>query len=120
MQQYDVNKNIYNIYADDTVTYFESPGCFLRCLGKNRGKMEFWDLEKGLHQTAEAPFLFKEFIEGILSDWDFDNICAAHCGNVIGGAKGLLSKTLVENTPVLDRLSEKWRGNTSPDTSKLS
>ena len=34
----------------------------------------------GLLPTPEAPYQFKEFIEGILRDWDFDNICAAHMG----------------------------------------
>lgn len=62
----------------------------------------------GLYHTAEAPLQFKDFIEKIIQDWDFDNICTAHNGNKIGGAKAKLQQTLVANTPTLLRLSEKY------------
>ena len=50
--------------------------------GYRHGSMSFHPSIKGpgLLPTPEAPYQFKEFIEGILRDWDFDNICAAHMG----------------------------------------
>jgi len=31
----------------------------------------------GLHPTAESPWQFKQWLEDLMRDWDFDNICSA-------------------------------------------
>jgi hypothetical protein len=98
------------IHVDDTIMYFENPGCILRCANKTADKMEFWDLEKGLYPTAEAPNLFKMWVEQLLLDWDFDNICAAHTGNKIGGAKEKLQQTLENSQPIFDKIVAKRAG----------
>lgn len=97
------------IHIDDTVLYFEGSGFLLRLLGKSNGKMEFWDLTKGLQKNSQAPLSFQSSIEKILDDWDFDNICAAHNANKIGGAKNLLRETLEKAKPLLLKLSRKWK-----------
>lgn len=97
------------IHVDDTFNYFHGSGWILRLLGKKDDKMEFWNLEKGLNHTAESPRLFKEWVQQLLDDWDFDNICAAHNNNKIGGAKELLKNTLLQAQVEFDRLSAKWK-----------
>jgi hypothetical protein len=97
------------IHIDDTVMYFDHPGCILRCAGITHGKMQFWDLKAGLQTTKEAPSEFRSFIQGIIDDWDFDNIAAAHSGNKIGGAKAQLRETLNSSSKQLDNLSNKYK-----------
>lgn len=96
------------IHIDDTIMYFEDPSFALRCLGRHKGDMDFWagGLKKGLKNSKEAPAEFKAFIQEIISNWDFDNICTAHVGNMIGGAKALMQKTLDKATPILDHLTQ--------------
>ncbi len=50
--------------------------------GFRHGSMSFHPSIKGvgLYHTPEAPYQFKDFIAGVIKDWDFDNICAAHMG----------------------------------------
>jgi hypothetical protein len=99
------------IHVDDTVQYFDHPDCVLRMLGKSHGRMEFWNPRKGLQHTAEGPILFKEWIEKLVVDWEFENICTAHCGNKIGGAKEQLVTTIRENTPLFEELAREWGDN---------
>jgi len=61
----------------------------------------------GLYPTPEAPNEFKRFIELLINDWDFDNICSAHNGNCVGGAKQKLRQTLRSAEPVLSKISSK-------------
>jgi hypothetical protein len=96
------------IHIDDTVMVFENPGCVLRCMGKHVGQMEFWagGFKKGLKNSKEAPEEFKNFIQYIIDNWDFDNLCTAHVGNMIGGAKALLQDTLNRAVPALDHIAQ--------------
>eukprot|EP01035_Chromulina_nebulosa_P017528 gene17528-23090_t len=96
------------IHNDDTLTYISNPGCLLRCLGTRHDTLIFhkpsWKNE--LSSTPEAPIEFKEFIERILNDWDFDNIVAAHIGIKVGGAKEKLRKLINKVTPDLVKLAD--------------
>lgn len=96
-----------SIHIDDTVLFFDHPGCVLNCFGKSHGSMEFWNLKKGLKPTKEAPGEFRDFIQQVINDWDFENIIAAHTGNIIGGAKEKLRETLNKASPVLDQLASE-------------
>lgn len=96
------------IHVDDTFQYFYGAGCLLRCFGKKDGLMEFWPLEKGLDHKKDAPHQFKLWVEELIRDWDFDNICSAHNNNKIGGAKICLQNALTKANPEFDRLSKKW------------
>jgi len=62
----------------------------------------------GLYHTPEAPMQFKAWVENVLNDWDFDNMCCAHIGNKIGGAHELLAQTLVNTQKTFDKLVEKY------------
>lgn len=96
------------IHVDDTINYFHGAGWILRLLGKRDHLMEFWNLEKGLTHSPEAPGQFKQWVEQLLQDWEFENICAAHNNVVIGDAKHLLEVALQNAQPEFDRLSLKW------------
>jgi len=46
-------------------------------------------------------------VNTILTDWDFDNICTAHFGNKIGGAKQQLTELVKSSEKLFQELSEK-------------
>jgi len=97
------------IHVDDTIFIANQPGLLMKIAGYRHGDMSFHPTIKssGLFPTPEAPYQFRDFIAGIIRDWDFDSIVAAHMGNRIGGAKEQL-RTLLENAgPLFDKLSER-------------
>jgi len=85
----------------------------MKVAGKTKGCMEFHDSLKGpaLYPKAESPGLFKTWVENILKDWDFDNMCCAHIGNKIGGGKAALQETLTNTQPTLDKLAHNFAQN---------
>lgn len=73
----------------------------------------------GLYHTAEAPLDFKAWLEKVLADWDFDNMCCAHVENKIGNAHTALKKALEEADKTLLKLSEKSKdGKRKPEPEK--
>jgi len=97
------------IHVDDTIGFHHNPGCILRhIIGARPNKMMFWSLERGLKQDKDAPIQFKRWIEKLLLDWDFDNVCAAHSANKIGGAKEELRLALERDDARLIGLSKKY------------
>lgn len=98
------------IHVDDTIMYFENPGFVLRMLCKSHGTMEFWTLKDGLRHTEAAPTEFKAWVQRMIDDWDFDNICTAHTGNKIGGAKLQLLQTLQKSDKQFAQLCTKYKG----------
>ena len=104
-----LHKESKTIHVDDTIMYSENPGFLLKLAGFRHGTMCFHPSIKGpgLYPTAEAPFQFRDWIKSLLVDWDFENICAAHFANKIGGAKALLEETLNKAEPLFNKLSEK-------------
>jgi len=103
------------VHIDDTVCYFEKPGVLLKAAGKKHDHMEFHISLKGpgLYPTPDAPKIFKKWVLDILNDWDFDNMCTAHTGNKIGGAKEALRHTLEKAEHTFQSL-EKHHANNTP------
>jgi len=99
------------VHVDDTVNYFSHPGTLMKIAGKKPGLMEFHPSMSGpgLYPTPEAPRQFQAWVEEILRDWDFDNLCTAHIGNKLGGAKELLRQTLEEAQPTFAQLEKHNR-----------
>jgi len=97
------------LHVDDTIFYSSNPGLLLKIAGYRHGDMSFHPTLKsvGLFLTPEAPYQFRDFIRGILNDWDFDSICLAHMGYKIGGAKQQLANVLESASPLFDKLSER-------------
>ncbi len=99
------HKESRTVHDDDTIMFFSGAGgCILRC-AKSPGTMEFWDLKAGLLPEKDAPLRFKAWVEEVLREWDFDNLCAAHTGNKIGGAKQQLQAVLTAAVPQLEKIS---------------
>ncbi|KAJ3225170.1 hypothetical protein HK099_007253 [Clydaea vesicula] len=95
------------LHNNDTIMVFENPGFLLSFFAKH-GDVKFHRsiTGPGLYPTKEAPFQFKNWLEKLILDWDFDNICSAHNGNLIGGAKVALKNTLEKFTPTLQKISD--------------
>eukprot|EP01012_Entosiphon_sulcatum_P010527 TRINITY_DN1616_c1_g1_i1.p1 TRINITY_DN1616_c1_g1~~TRINITY_DN1616_c1_g1_i1.p1 ORF type:complete len:321 (+),score=67.71 TRINITY_DN1616_c1_g1_i1:62-964(+) len=102
-----------SIYNNDTIMYSTSPGFLLRLGGFKDGTMMFHVSLKGpgLLPHPEAPLQFRDWVEGICRDWDFDTILSAHNSNRIGGAKRMLLECLQKATPTLLKLADKRKRN---------
>jgi len=96
------------VHVDDTINYFGNPPFLVKLAGKKKGQMEFHDSIKGpaLYKTSEAPDIFKNWVLKVIQDWDFDNMCCAHLGNKIGGARQMLGQVLADAQPLLDALKK--------------
>eukprot|EP01121_Diplochlamys_sp_Union-15-3_P013456 TRINITY_DN4175_c0_g1_i2.p1 TRINITY_DN4175_c0_g1~~TRINITY_DN4175_c0_g1_i2.p1 ORF type:complete len:295 (+),score=44.87 TRINITY_DN4175_c0_g1_i2:132-887(+) len=99
------HKESHTIHVDDTIMYSEDPGLLLKLVGFKKGTMSFHPSIKGpgLLPHPNAPFEFRDWVRAIINDWDFHNICTAHFGNKIGGAK----EQLVHLTKDADDLFQK-------------
>jgi len=97
------------IHVDDTIMYCPDPSFLLKLGGFKKNGMSFHPSIKGegLLPHPNAPFEFKEFVKEVLHDWQFENICAAHMGNKIGGAHEQLEKLLKDAEPLFQKLHEK-------------
>jgi len=106
------------IHVDDTLFYAVEPNILMKLGGFRHGQLSFHPSMNsvGLHHTPEAPYLFRDWVNGILNDWEFDNLVTAHMGNKIGGAKKLLRELLDRSLPNFDRLHEKYAKNPSSTT----
>ena len=99
------------IHVDDTIGYIEdSPlllSPFLKIFGMSPKTFSFHLSLKGpaLLNNSDAPAIFKQWVEDIIRDWDFDSACCAHSGVRLGGAKELLKQTLEDAQPLLDKLA---------------
>eukprot|EP01035_Chromulina_nebulosa_P017575 gene17575-23143_t len=96
------------IHDDDTIGYIKNSGCLLRCAGIRPDSLYFHPtgLKDGLDPTPDAPLAFKQFIEDIIHDWDFDNIATAHLDVKIGGAKLALINLFQKSIPELEKLAK--------------
>jgi len=101
------------IHVDDTIMYCPHPGFLLKLGGFRDDSMSFHPTLKnvGLQHHPNAPFEFRDFVTDILKDWDFDNICTAHMGNKVGGAKTQLQQLLKDSETVINQLAEKRKNN---------
>jgi hypothetical protein len=96
------------IHVDDTVFYFTDPGFVLRCSGAKHNSMSFHAYTtKYFLPDPNSPLHFKAWLEKLIDDWDFDNLCSAHNSYKIGGAKVQLIETLTKFTPTLEKIAAK-------------
>jgi hypothetical protein len=87
------------LHVDDTVNCYDTNSVLLKITGKKRYQLAWHPTMDGpgLKSEVGAPTQFKKWVEDVLRDWDFDNICCAHTGNNIGGAHDDLAE-LVKNS----------------------
>lgn len=79
------------LHVDDTFMYITNPGRLLRLAGIVPGQLQF---HVGLKKYMVSPSAFHAWMHTLLKEWEFDNICTAHMGNKIGGAKIMLTNLL--------------------------
>eukprot|EP01129_Flabellula_baltica_P002623 TRINITY_DN12430_c0_g1_i1.p1 TRINITY_DN12430_c0_g1~~TRINITY_DN12430_c0_g1_i1.p1 ORF type:complete len:291 (-),score=65.83 TRINITY_DN12430_c0_g1_i1:114-986(-) len=93
------------IHIDDTVMNYEGAGFIINKIASKNG-VQFHPSLSGpaLRLDACAPGQFRDWVNGILEDWDFDNLCLAHVSNVIGDAKEQLRQCLEDNEDLLNEL----------------
>ncbi|KAL0483816.1 hypothetical protein AKO1_014030 [Acrasis kona] len=105
------------IHIDDTVMFAEAPGFLMRLFGFKKGTMAFHPSIKGpgLLPHPDSPFVFRDWVNKVIQDWDFENIVTAHVGNKIGGAKALLKETVDAAEPMFRDLHEQKKKKPSQD-----
>jgi len=94
------------VHVDDTVNY-----------EVNTGIMAFHPslFTVGLYHIGDAPFTFRNWTQKYVRDWDFDNICSAHDGNKLGGAKDELKFVLFLMESTFKDLTVQYALNPNPD-----
>ena len=99
------------LHVDDTINYTDKLDFLFKLFGVAHGAMAFHPSikEAGLHPTAEAPYVFRDWMNSMLFDWPFDNICCAHLGVKIGGAHAQVVELLNNTEPLFAKLSERNR-----------
>jgi hypothetical protein len=99
------------LHVDDTIMYADKPSFLIKLFGYKHGAMAFHPSIKtvGLHPTADAPYLFRDWMRTMLHDWPFQNICCAHMGVKIGGAHADVVALLNKAERLFTKLSEKNR-----------
>lgn len=65
----------------------------------------------GLYPTVEAPLQFRDWMNKLLDDWDFDNLCTAHIGVKMGDAHTALKDLVNQSEKVFQELSERNKNN---------
>jgi len=96
------------LHVDDTIMYSINPGFLMRLGGFKHGDMCFHpSLKKSFYPTAEAPYQFRDFLRSVLTEWDFDNLCTAHFGAKVGGAKKQMDDLLVGAEPIFKKISDQ-------------
>ena len=92
------HKDSKTIHDDDTLMYFDPDhvSCCVSMLGARKNLLQFHLTltSGGLKKGPGSMQAFKEWVQKLIVDWDFDNICTAHYGVVKGGARKMLSETI--------------------------
>lgn len=98
------------LHCDDTLIYFNNPGCLFGCCGGVKANTIYMHLAlttTGIKPGIESPNEFKRWIFKMMDDWDFENLVVAHDGTCLGGAKDTVMKTLLKIVPILDRMVQE-------------
>lgn len=98
------------VHVDDSIMCLHGvPSPVLTLMGKKTDQLTFHPsmTGPGLHHTAEAPIDFIQWLKQLLNDWDFDNICCAHLGVKLGGAKADVIDLLNNEESDLRKLAAK-------------
>jgi len=72
----------------------------------------------GLYNIPESPKVFKAWVQNMINQWSFDNICAAHNG-VKKGALSKLRTLLLITQPLFDVLEKNYTKSPSAQDAAL-
>jgi hypothetical protein len=97
------------LHVDDSLNYFENTDLIRLLPSKlfHQGKVSFhWSLGAGqaLLKTPAAPNELRKWLEKVMSDWDFENLCVAHKDIIIGDAKDKVKDAIVRVQKILEKL----------------
>ena len=67
------------------------------------------DVSSGLVPMPESVDQFLAWAQGLIADWDFDNLVTAHTGNKIGGAKNMLRELLASSSEPFAKLKRSFQ-----------
>lgn len=104
------HRNSKTLHVDDTLIYAEDPSWLVRIFfGIEAGSLIFHPSinDGGLYPTAEAPLKFRDWMNKMLQDWDFDNLCTAHIGIKTDGAHLLVHELVNRSEKLFEELSER-------------
>jgi len=110
------------LHVDDTLMYAENPGILFRLFGLKAHSTMFHPSIKdhGLYPTAEAPLEFRDWMNQMLKDWNFDNLCTAHIGVKAGGAHAAVVELMQKSEKFFEDLSERNKKKIPPTVGKQS
>lgn len=97
------------VHVDDTIMLICKPGFLLRLGGLSDGQMRFHPsmTGPGLYPHTGAPNEFRDWVLQTCKDWQFDNFCAAHMGNKLGGAHEDLRLLVLKNEALFAKLTSQ-------------
>ncbi|KAJ3072469.1 hypothetical protein HDU98_003545 [Podochytrium sp. JEL0797] len=102
------------VICDDAFETVKNQG-FLTSLasGLKNGDVRFHPSfqSHGLLATPEAPQQFFDWMQRLINEWDWDNLCTAHSGVVVGGSKEKLREAFVRITPFLASAAKSRGGS---------
>ncbi|KAI9353902.1 hypothetical protein BDR26DRAFT_19047 [Obelidium mucronatum] len=105
------------LIGDDTFETVKKPGLIESMTsGLKHGDIRFHPLFPSAQvflPTPNAPKLFNDWLQGIINDWDFDNLATAHYGVTVGGCKQKLREALERARPKLESIA-RARGGSFP------
>eukprot|EP01113_Clastostelium_recurvatum_P046541 TRINITY_DN8173_c0_g1_i2.p1 TRINITY_DN8173_c0_g1~~TRINITY_DN8173_c0_g1_i2.p1 ORF type:complete len:276 (+),score=80.18 TRINITY_DN8173_c0_g1_i2:103-930(+) len=107
------------LHVDDTILYFEHVPLLAR-LVIPRGSMKFHFSMKGpgLLPHPDSAFVFRDWMNKLVADWDVENLCTAHTGNKIGGARAQIQALIQSSEATFQKLSQQKRKHYEPGHDK--
>jgi len=103
------------VHVDDTFMYWSNPNFLLRLAGLKANTLTF---HLTINSNLAEPMVFKAWVQKMLDDWEFDNLCCAHTGNRIGAAKPMLKNLLVDSEAKLQKLAAERSKGVKPEIVK--
>ncbi|CEP00134.1 unnamed protein product (mitochondrion) [Plasmodiophora brassicae] len=96
------------VHNDDTIVNWRNPTWSLTRLFLKDGIRFHPSLTGvGLYPTPEAPLQFRSWVQDLVRDWDFDNLCTAHNSNIVGGANAAVHDLVTRCDSLFDDLSKR-------------
>lgn len=97
------------IHVDDTLTYIEKAPFVTKLFVSDDTLMFHHSMAKlGLYHTSDGPNDFRTWVQSVLDDWKFDNLCCAHLDNKIGSADKALQDLLNNSDTTFQELISKF------------
>ena len=118
------------LHVDDTISYFDETSgfinylCLLFVLPVSIGSTGLYfhpsmfstKPKDGLLNTKEAAYDFKLWLLKLIDHWDFNNLCVAHKGRMLGGAQRAVRDLIDEYDKQFVAYSKKYPNGNDMDS----